>query len=130
MRSVHVYHVVHILCCSYDGLRELSALVIKHGGGGKSASSINRCIDTLNARLGDGNLKVNVLALELARKVAEGLGDAFPGESLPGFVSAVATNLAATNGKVAKLASQAVDALGQGMDPQRLCQPFANVAGE
>eukprot|EP00752_Nemacystus_decipiens_P014589 g12992.t1 len=109
------------------GLEEATTLLEEHGAGLHAAGKSARLLDRMAELLSDGNLKVNLLALEGVVRLGSSMGSRL--ESVVNtLVPAVCKNLASSNQQRIALAEEALDALCEAIDPCLIAQPVSSLA--
>lgn len=112
----------------FDAIEELAGLAPSAAASWTSSGRVVSLFDTLIKRLDDGNAKVSALTLErLGGVLVPALGDGMASVLGP-LLPALAKQLAASNGRMAALALDALRALGTHVDGRAMCQHLAPLA--
>ncbi|CAM9728249.1 unnamed protein product, partial [Ectocarpus sp. 13 AM-2016] len=109
------------------GLEEATSMLEKHGNNLHAAGKSARLVDRVADLLSDGNLKVNLLALEGVVRLGSSMGNKLEAVANT-LVPAVCKNLASSNQQRVALAEEALDALCEAVDPCIFVQPVASLA--
>eukprot|EP00904_Undaria_pinnatifida_P006296 jgi/Undpi1/2797/HiC_scaffold_14.g06174.m1 len=104
-----------------------TALLGEHGDELYAAGKSARLVDRMSELLADGNLKVNLHALDGVVQVASTMADKLEPVANT-LIPAVCKNLASSNQQRVALAEEALDALCQAVDPCLMVQPVASLA--